>query len=36
MRFADARVTPILSAVPPDSTRKKPDEAHAGVGTCGR
>ncbi len=30
MRFADARVTPILSAVPPDSTREKPDEAHAG------
>jgi type 1 glutamine amidotransferase len=30
MRFADARVTPILSAVPPDSTREKPDDAHGG------
>jgi type 1 glutamine amidotransferase len=30
MRFQDSGVTPILSAVPPDSTREKPDEAHGG------
>jgi hypothetical protein len=30
MRFQDKNVTPILSAVPPDSTREKPDDAHGG------
>lgn len=30
MRFRDSGVTPILSAVPPDSTREKPDDAHGG------
>jgi len=30
MRFQESNVTPILSAVPPDSTREKPDEAHGG------
>jgi type 1 glutamine amidotransferase len=30
MRFADKNVTPILTAVPPDSTREKPDDPHGG------
>jgi type 1 glutamine amidotransferase len=32
MRFTDdrARLTPILSAIPPESTRNRPDDAHGG------
>ncbi len=30
MRFQDQNVTPILTAVPPDSTREKPDDPHGG------
>ena len=30
MRFQEDHVTPILTAVPPDSTREKPDDPHGG------
>ena len=30
MRFQEEHVTPILSAVPPDETRDRPDDAHGG------
>ena len=30
MRFQDSHVTPLLSAIPPESTRERPDDAHGG------